>query len=197
MSPGVGFGEYGEGYVRLGLVENTHRIRQAARGVKRMIDRADEIIILENGHIREYGNRAELAREHGVPFFVADSSEFARWLEACPAAVKSESKYCCKAATARCSAGNPQTICPSLKASSQRRHHGRSTMNCPQPSVIPLADTPSLFAPQTAWATSARNKSASSTCSRPTLTPTSAPKTPKWRTASSASCRMKRATFVS
>ena len=37
VSPGVGFGEYGEGYVRLGLVENEHRIRQAARGVKRVL----------------------------------------------------------------------------------------------------------------------------------------------------------------
>jgi alanine-synthesizing transaminase len=44
VSPGVGFGEYGEGYVRLGLVENEQRIRQAARGVKRVIARADEII---------------------------------------------------------------------------------------------------------------------------------------------------------
>lgn len=34
VSPGVGFGEYGEGFVRLGLVENTQRIRQAARNIK-------------------------------------------------------------------------------------------------------------------------------------------------------------------
>ena len=34
VSPGVGFGEYGEGYVRLGLVENTHRIRQAMRNMR-------------------------------------------------------------------------------------------------------------------------------------------------------------------
>jgi len=34
VAPGVGFGEYGEGYVRLGLVENRHRIRQAARNLK-------------------------------------------------------------------------------------------------------------------------------------------------------------------
>ena len=34
VAPGVGFGEYGEGYVRIGLVENEHRIRQAARNVK-------------------------------------------------------------------------------------------------------------------------------------------------------------------
>ncbi|MEM7686169.1 MAG: aminotransferase class I/II-fold pyridoxal phosphate-dependent enzyme, partial [Pseudomonadota bacterium] len=44
VSPGVGFGEYGEGFVRLGLVENEQRIRQAARNIKRVISRADEII---------------------------------------------------------------------------------------------------------------------------------------------------------
>lgn len=44
VAPGVGFGEYGEGYVRLGLVENEHRIRQAARGVKRLLARADDIL---------------------------------------------------------------------------------------------------------------------------------------------------------
>ncbi|MEO1000603.1 MAG: aminotransferase class I/II-fold pyridoxal phosphate-dependent enzyme, partial [Pseudomonadota bacterium] len=44
VSPGVGFGEYGEGFVRLGLVENEQRIRQAARGVKRLLGRAEEIL---------------------------------------------------------------------------------------------------------------------------------------------------------
>jgi alanine-synthesizing transaminase len=34
VAPGVGFGEEGEGYVRIALVENEHRLRQAARGVK-------------------------------------------------------------------------------------------------------------------------------------------------------------------
>ncbi|TVQ52752.1 MAG: LL-diaminopimelate aminotransferase [Rhodobacteraceae bacterium] len=37
VAPGLGFGEYGEGYVRIGLVENEQRIRQAARGVKRLL----------------------------------------------------------------------------------------------------------------------------------------------------------------
>jgi len=37
VAPGVGFGEEGEGYVRLALVENEHRIRQAARNVKRYL----------------------------------------------------------------------------------------------------------------------------------------------------------------
>ncbi|MHA3914876.1 LL-diaminopimelate aminotransferase [Halovulum sp. GXIMD14793] len=44
VAPGVGFGEYGEGYVRLGLVENEQRIRQAARNIKRVIDNADDIL---------------------------------------------------------------------------------------------------------------------------------------------------------
>ena len=34
VSPGIGFGEYGEGFVRLALVENRQRIRQAARNIK-------------------------------------------------------------------------------------------------------------------------------------------------------------------
>ena len=37
VAPGVGFGEYGEGFVRIGLVENEHRIRQAARAVKKFL----------------------------------------------------------------------------------------------------------------------------------------------------------------
>jgi alanine-synthesizing transaminase len=36
VSPGVGFGEYGEGFVRFGLIENEHRTRQAIRNIKRM-----------------------------------------------------------------------------------------------------------------------------------------------------------------
>lgn len=39
VSPGIGFGEYGEGYVRFALVENEHRIRQAIRGIKRAFER--------------------------------------------------------------------------------------------------------------------------------------------------------------
>jgi alanine-synthesizing transaminase len=35
VSPGVGFGEYGEGYVRIALVENEQRIRQAARNIRK------------------------------------------------------------------------------------------------------------------------------------------------------------------
>jgi alanine-synthesizing transaminase len=44
VAPGVGFGEYGEGYVRIGLVENENRIRQAARNVKKFLQNADAIL---------------------------------------------------------------------------------------------------------------------------------------------------------
>jgi alanine-synthesizing transaminase len=37
VSPGIGFGEMGEGYVRFALVENRHRIRQAVRGIRRFL----------------------------------------------------------------------------------------------------------------------------------------------------------------
>ena len=42
VSPGLGFGEYGEGYVRIALVENEHRIRQAARSIKKFLAQAPE-----------------------------------------------------------------------------------------------------------------------------------------------------------
>lgn len=37
VAPGIGFGEYGDGHVRIALVENEQRIRQAARNVKKFI----------------------------------------------------------------------------------------------------------------------------------------------------------------
>ena len=44
VSPGIGFGEFGDEYVRLAIVENEQRIRQAARGVRRFFDSADQIL---------------------------------------------------------------------------------------------------------------------------------------------------------
>ena len=38
VSPGIGFGPSGEGYVRFALVENEHRIAQAVRGIRRAIE---------------------------------------------------------------------------------------------------------------------------------------------------------------
>lgn len=50
VAPGIGFGEHGEGYVRIALVENEHRIRQAARSIKKFLaetsDRPDNVISL-------------------------------------------------------------------------------------------------------------------------------------------------------
>lgn len=42
VAPGIGFGEFGDEYLRLALVENEQRIRQAARGIRRFFDQADE-----------------------------------------------------------------------------------------------------------------------------------------------------------
>ncbi|UCD56549.1 MAG: LL-diaminopimelate aminotransferase [Candidatus Hydrogenedentota bacterium] len=44
-SPGIGFGSSGEGYLRFALVENEHRIRQALRGIRKMMEseRANEV----------------------------------------------------------------------------------------------------------------------------------------------------------
>lgn len=44
VSPGLGFGEYGDGFVRIALVENRQRIRQAARNVKQFFADADKIL---------------------------------------------------------------------------------------------------------------------------------------------------------
>jgi alanine-synthesizing transaminase len=42
VSPGIGFGEHGEGYVRIALVENEQRIRQAARNLRRFLETGPE-----------------------------------------------------------------------------------------------------------------------------------------------------------
>src|SRR6478752_1395949 len=44
VSPGVGFGEHGEGYVRIAMVENEQRIRQAARGLRRFLESGIETL---------------------------------------------------------------------------------------------------------------------------------------------------------
>jgi alanine-synthesizing transaminase len=42
VAPGIGFGEHGEGYVRIALVENDQRIRQAARSIKRFLSQGTD-----------------------------------------------------------------------------------------------------------------------------------------------------------
>jgi len=44
VAPGIGFGEHGDGHVRIALVENRHRIRQAVRNIKSFLNRGDEFI---------------------------------------------------------------------------------------------------------------------------------------------------------
>jgi alanine-synthesizing transaminase len=44
VAPGIGFGEHGEGFVRIALVENEQRIRQAARNIRRFLDSADKTL---------------------------------------------------------------------------------------------------------------------------------------------------------
>jgi alanine-synthesizing transaminase len=39
VSPGIGFGEYGDSHVRFALIENEHRLRQAAKGIKAAIQK--------------------------------------------------------------------------------------------------------------------------------------------------------------
>jgi alanine-synthesizing transaminase len=42
VSPGVGFGEYGDDHVRFSLIENEQRTRQAVRGIREMLRRDSE-----------------------------------------------------------------------------------------------------------------------------------------------------------
>ena len=42
VAPGIGFGQYGEGWVRIALIENDNRIRQAARNIKEFLKQFEE-----------------------------------------------------------------------------------------------------------------------------------------------------------
>src|SRR5215213_1666028 len=44
VAPGIGFGEHGDDYVRIALVENEQRIRQAARNIRRFLESADKTL---------------------------------------------------------------------------------------------------------------------------------------------------------
>ena len=44
VAPGIGFGEHGDDYVRIALVENEQRIRQAARNIRRFFETADKTL---------------------------------------------------------------------------------------------------------------------------------------------------------
>ena len=49
VSPGIGFGEYGDEFVRFALIENAHRSRQAVRGIKDVLRSADPDSIAADG----------------------------------------------------------------------------------------------------------------------------------------------------
>ena len=44
VAPGIGFGEHGDDYVRIAIVENEQRIRQAARNIGRFLKSADQTL---------------------------------------------------------------------------------------------------------------------------------------------------------
>jgi alanine-synthesizing transaminase len=50
VAPGIGFGEEGENYLRLALVENDHRIRQALRQMRRALPKISEMV--ETGNVQ-------------------------------------------------------------------------------------------------------------------------------------------------
>ena len=51
VAPGIGFGEHGDGHVRIGLVENLHRTRQAIRNIKAFLGNYDKALEeTENKH---------------------------------------------------------------------------------------------------------------------------------------------------
>jgi len=49
VSPGIGFGEYGDNYVRFSLIENEHRTRQAVRGIRGMLKENNVVRIRNEG----------------------------------------------------------------------------------------------------------------------------------------------------
>jgi alanine-synthesizing transaminase len=44
VAPGIGFGEHGDDFVRLAIVENEQRIRQAARNIGKFLKTADQTL---------------------------------------------------------------------------------------------------------------------------------------------------------
>ena len=50
VAPGIGFGEYGDTHVRIALVENKHRLRQAVRNIKHFLQMDVEKVLTELGN---------------------------------------------------------------------------------------------------------------------------------------------------
>jgi alanine-synthesizing transaminase len=45
VSPGIGFGDYGDSHIRFSLIENEERTRQALRGIRQMFAKTKESVI--------------------------------------------------------------------------------------------------------------------------------------------------------
>lgn len=56
-APGIGFGEYGDDHVRLALIENEERIRQAVRGIKDMFRKDGLLEASSKGQVRDLKGR--------------------------------------------------------------------------------------------------------------------------------------------
>ncbi|WP_246377041.1 LL-diaminopimelate aminotransferase [Gluconacetobacter aggeris] len=63
VAPGLGFGEYGEGFVRIGLVENTQRLRQATRAIRQFMGRHGVNLPDPAASGRRVGKDADLAAD--------------------------------------------------------------------------------------------------------------------------------------
>ena len=53
VSAGIGFGEYGDEYVRIALIENEQRTRQAAKGIKKAFEKAEGVKPIAKGEMIE------------------------------------------------------------------------------------------------------------------------------------------------
>jgi alanine-synthesizing transaminase len=56
VAPGIGFGEHGDGFVRIGLVENRHRIRQAVRNIKAFLGDGNYEASADDGDAKRAAN---------------------------------------------------------------------------------------------------------------------------------------------
>jgi alanine-synthesizing transaminase len=65
VSPGVGFGEYGDDHVRIALVVNEHRIRQAVRSLKQFFRRDGRLSVPESAAAGQAG--ADVADDAVIP----------------------------------------------------------------------------------------------------------------------------------
>ena len=63
VSPGIGFGEYGDEYVRLALIENEQRTRQALRGIRKARGAGGDGFAGAEGDPADGGNENETGGE--------------------------------------------------------------------------------------------------------------------------------------